>query len=307
MVLKKSNSEFEYLLKKIKTNLKIFYEPENYLIEKLDKNPFHPFKQISSYLFECNYKYNYSGIISSTLSILFAFTSVVNFIEIFNYKCFLSWFTLLLIIFLSIFFLLLSLLSLTKRTIRLNLLQNNYEVFIGDKKIASNHLHNLYIRLNEKNILKTKLVYRLMLCGKDVDNISISPYSYNLQLFRQLGQRLAQNLFLNYFDIHDLSSHHSILNYCPLNKSKIDLWKFLFQEDKIILQKKPIYWLKPNLIRNKFKIKSMVSSDKSKTALFMGPDEKIGQNKDVSPQELKKQLSKLANTLKAVKTLYNIR
>jgi hypothetical protein len=302
------------IIRFIELKLIINLIPYRHFIKNFDKNPYYPFKQLNSYVFEYNYNCYFSGIICLIVSILLASISIINF-KIFKYHKSVSFFlALLLLIFFSIIFFLFGIISFAKRTVRLNLLKNLYDLLIQDKLIATNHIHNLYIRLNEKHILKTKLVYRLTLCGKDMDTIIISPYSHNLQTIRNIGRRLAQNLFLSYFDIHDLSFHHSIINFCPLDESKIDLWKYLIQEKEIILQKNKIYWKKPNLIQSKTKKKkrknnsmslNLTACDQSQN-LSIIESEGYRENSVVSSQELRLKLSKLANGLNAVKTISNV-
>jgi hypothetical protein len=316
MVIENSNLGFEDLLKNFfETRILIYFLPDKYFMRKLDKNPFYPFNQLNAYLFEYSYRYYYTAFFNTILTVILTFISIINCVKILNFKSISSWFTVLLLFLLSILSFILSLISFTKRTLRLDLMQNKYQVFIENKLIACNHLHNIYIRLSEKHIVKTKIVYRLMLCGKNIDTIPISPYSYSLQLFRRLGRRLAQNLYLNYFDIHDLSSHHTILNYCPLNSNKTDLWRFLIQEKEIILQKKLIYWLKPNVARHKIKIYSsnLILKTLSRSISILASEQNhnrkessvksTDQQRDLSSQDIKDQLSKLANTIRAVKIL----
>ena len=301
------NSLFENIVKSfIELKLLICLLPDKYFVKNLDKNPFYPFKQLNSYEFEYMYRYYYSGILCITFSIIFATISIFNFKIFKDYKSVSFFLAILLVVFISIILFLFSIISFNKRTIRLNLLKNKYDLLIQDKLIATNHIHNLYIRLNEKHILKTKLFYRLTLCGKNIENIVISSYSPNLQMIRNLGRRIAQNLFINYFDIHDVSFH----------QSKTDLWKFLVQEKEIILQKNKIYWKKPNLVRARFRCKkknkimknnsmslNLTMYDQSQTLSIIESD--CRENSIVSSQELRLKLSKLANGLKAVKTISN--
>lgn len=306
----------EYFFRKlveIKLLLMVYLMPDKNFMKNLDKNPFHPFEQLNSFLFEFSYKYYYLGIMCVTLTITFVSVIIFN-LKSSNHKSVSFFLSLFLLFLISVILFLFSIVAFTKRTIRINLLESKYELFFQDKLIATNHVHNLYIRLNERHLVKTKQVYRLTLCGKDIDSISVSPYSYGLQKLRYIGRRLAQNLFINYFDIQDLSLHHSIINYCPLDESKTDMWKFLIQEKEIILQKKPIYWIKPNLIRSNLEFKKQPFNNSMSLNLAVQDlsqpmstiDSAESKETRLSSQDLRLQLSKLANTLKAVKNISNV-
>lgn len=120
--------------------------------------------------------------------------------------------------------------------------RNEIQIFFKNSLISENHLHQIFIRLREKCVVKNRLVYYLVLEGQDLDKLNISSYSSNLELVRKLGKKIALNLGVNFFDILNISKHHVVLNHCPSSYSSNDLWDFLINQRRIIIEKQPFYW-----------------------------------------------------------------
>ena len=87
-----------------------------------------------------------------------------------------------------------------------------YQVKCGDN-ISVNSLHNIYIRLmkiNLPSLQKSATVrYQIYIKGYKMESIFIGEMTTKSEL-RLLGQYLAQNLNLNYFDDSNTSEHHVI-------------------------------------------------------------------------------------------------
>jgi hypothetical protein len=231
----------------IENNFLIIKYPEYYLNKSLNENPFYPFCQLDAYVFEYKYR-KYSIAFLYLIASIFYLVSLVdicrilfkNSIELPNrlrFKCF-SIIIICILSILSIFCLILSVYQLILRKICIDLIDNKYEFYLGNRLVHTSSLNHMYIRLNMKTIVRNKVVYRLCIFGRAIDTIVVSNYSYNDVKLRQLGYKIAQNLAINYFDTQDLSEYHEIFNYSARES---------MPNQKLNIKSDNIYWLKPNL------------------------------------------------------------
>ncbi|RNA22274.1 transmembrane protein -like [Brachionus plicatilis] len=123
-------------------------------------------------------------------------------------------------------------------------LRRKYSFYIVDNLIIENDLHQIYIRLTEKVVVKNQTVFCLILNGKSIDEIEISSYCKNAQFLRKIGKKLSLNLGINYFDILDKSEQHQILNYCQFHNFPDDMWKHMLSQTRIVIDKNMFYWKK---------------------------------------------------------------
>ncbi|KAI9206883.1 uncharacterized protein BJ171DRAFT_641686 [Polychytrium aggregatum] len=85
--------------------------------------------------------------------------------------------------------------------------------FSHNKKVhIRGHYYNIYIRLRKEVRSGTKYYY-LVLNGFQIDSRKISGISTKLEAMRTLGQKIAENLNLNYFDESNTSQHHVIRHF----------------------------------------------------------------------------------------------
>ena len=80
-------------------------------------------------------------------------------------------------------------------------------------KVGCHSLHNIYVRLLKVNLpslqRNVKVQYQLYIKGYKMAPIYIGEMVHKHQL-RLIGQYLAQNLNINYFDDSNTSEHHII-------------------------------------------------------------------------------------------------
>lgn len=201
------------------------------------------------------------------------------------------------------------------------MLNMKYYCFCGQKLVAENNLNKIFIKLEEKFVVKNKMIYCLVLDGKNVDKYVISSFCNDFKVLRKLGQKTALNLGINYFDILDSSQYHKILNFCPDDFDSKDLWNFLFNQNRIIIEKQPFYWkridkneqcsldyqenysnasLSSNITIKSVKNVSSISLNLSKNLSY---DQ--GQEAVISFNQLQNQLNILSQQIKAIKSLKN--
>lgn len=227
--------------------IKQFIEPETKLKYLTDQNPFYPFFQSNSYQYV--YKYRLSS--KSFKNLLLAFLSFILFSSIMDTIVdsnstfyFLFWSTSIIALIFMIYFFLRFVVFFQNRTLIIDLLNKKYSFFVFDNLIIENDLHQIYIRLIEKLVVKNQKVFCLVLSGKNIDEIELSSYSKNEKILRKIGKKLSFNLGINYFDIMDKSKQHHIINFCRFDNNADDMWKHLLAQERIIISKNMFYWKK---------------------------------------------------------------
>eukprot|EP00164_Ancoracysta_twista_P006711 GFYU01009404.1.p1 GENE.GFYU01009404.1~~GFYU01009404.1.p1 ORF type:complete len:299 (+),score=66.80 GFYU01009404.1:131-1027(+) len=97
------------------------------------------------------------------------------------------------------------------RVYKLNEDTMTYIFQIGNKYTYEGQYHNIYIRLIRRIDMSTgNLLYYLTLNGYKMEHQLISPASRNRKDMRKVGQKIAEALTINYFDISDRSRHHVV-------------------------------------------------------------------------------------------------
>jgi len=90
-----------------------------------------------------------------------------------------------------------------------------YSFIVGDR-IATGKYHNIYIRLSKETLTRKydRPKYHLVLDGVKVDRQRLTTRpSTDLKSLRRLGQKLAKNIKINFFDEANISIHHKIRHY----------------------------------------------------------------------------------------------
>jgi len=87
-----------------------------------------------------------------------------------------------------------------------------YEFYISTALVYRGRLRNAYVRLKGIGTGGGETYYCLIFNGYQMEELTITGYTTSLMKLRKLGRRLAMRLNVNYFDVHDLSSHHTILH-----------------------------------------------------------------------------------------------
>eukprot|EP00455_Lapot_gusevi_P036224 TRINITY_DN4023_c0_g1_i2.p1 TRINITY_DN4023_c0_g1~~TRINITY_DN4023_c0_g1_i2.p1 ORF type:complete len:211 (-),score=31.87 TRINITY_DN4023_c0_g1_i2:329-961(-) len=82
---------------------------------------------------------------------------------------------------------------------------------LGNQVVIEGPLHNIYIRLR-KQIDSARTYYYLILNGYRIDKYVLTGTSENMNKMRSLGQKLAHNLRINYFDEANISAQHRVLH-----------------------------------------------------------------------------------------------
>ncbi|KAI8919594.1 hypothetical protein BC831DRAFT_481121 [Entophlyctis helioformis] len=90
-----------------------------------------------------------------------------------------------------------------------------YEYASGDQVHVHGDFSNIYIRLHREALesLYRQRTYYLVLNGFEMDRLPLCAPTPNLDELRQIGQRIASNLNLNYFDEANISKHHVIRHF----------------------------------------------------------------------------------------------
>jgi len=114
----------------------------------------------------------------------------------------------------------------TFRNDRIYILDENsatYSFVVGQRSCSGTY-HNIYIRLSKENTQGQPLSsitppqYHLVLDGVKIDQQRITKCSCSdLKLLRKLGQKLAKNLNINYFDEANVSVFHNVRHW-PADK-----------------------------------------------------------------------------------------
>lgn len=186
----------------------IFFKRQLTAVEKLEnlleENPCYPFKQNEDKLeFSARYARFWAGLIGSIVSLIVVILMAA--LDQFENTYFL-WPALALIV--SLF----TLYSYREvRNYTLDPTTLTYTFRLGQRVVVKSEYHNVYIRLRSK-IASGHVYYYLIFNGYRIDKIFVSSDSEDLTGMRRLGQRLASNLNLNYFDIANVSPHHVVMH-----------------------------------------------------------------------------------------------
>ncbi|CAF0704350.1 unnamed protein product [Brachionus calyciflorus] len=319
-------------LNKILKQIKFIVEPETKLKYRLDKNPFYPFTQIESFKFV----YEYRLLTKSLINLMFSYVCfgfVTEFLQtIINSKFqiyFLLWISAFVTHCFTFFFLARSFIFIQKRRLVIDLLNRNYSFFVSDDLVIKNDLHQIYIRLIERYVVKNQRIFCLVLDGKGIDKLELCSFCNNFELLRKLAQKLCLNLGLNYFDMSNKSKYHQILNYCYSEDSQDDFWKHLLNQNRIIISKNAFYW--KNLLDKNydFSESNLISDNDGKTTELFSVSQLVSEVASVrsmnsstshlqkvsnfdqaqeavlSFNQLKNQLDMLSQQIKAIQNLKN--
>ena len=211
-------------------------------------SPFYPFKQIDSSKFECRYRFKLLCTFQIFSSLLCFCLSLQFFNQVNKHRRF----DFALVLFFIIFFLLFAFIMLLHafesaqiRKIRINNPENKCEVFLSEKLISVFELSKIYIKLVEKYVVKNRHVYYLVLDGKHISKLTISCMSEKKDKMRKMGQILASNLCINFWDCDELSSFHLIFHISDSynEENSFDIFKHNLNEDPLISADKS--FLKP--------------------------------------------------------------
>jgi len=86
---------------------------------------------------------------------------------------------------------------------------NCYNFYIANKVVTTGDFHNIYIRLR-KRFDSGRTYYYLIFNGFRIDKQVLTGTCTKADSMRKLGQQLAQNLGINYFDETNVSHHHVV-------------------------------------------------------------------------------------------------
>ncbi|KAI9352723.1 hypothetical protein BDR26DRAFT_849752 [Obelidium mucronatum] len=103
--------------------------------------------------------------------------------------------------------------------------QKEYIFSHNDTIHVRGQYYNIYIRLRREVRSGSKPYYHLVLNGYEIDARRITGSSTNVEKLRKLGQKIAKNLNLNYFDDANTSPHHVIRHF------RMDKQVFSFRRD----------------------------------------------------------------------------
>eukprot|EP00835_Amoeboradix_gromovi_P004973 NODE_427_length_8836_cov_0.452215.p4 type:complete len:202 gc:universal NODE_427_length_8836_cov_0.452215:7016-7621(+) len=191
----------------------MLFNRQKTLEQKLKLNPYHPFTlsvQNSQVNVESIFTYTqrpkrfyYFGLCGIATAIILVFIMCTSSLE--NPYLLILIFSLLVNV-LGAFH------SRNKITYTINHKSKNYQVRSGDS-IFNGSLYNVYIRLVKVSFpalqKNSRIHYQLYLKGFSIKSVFIGEMKGKQQL-RLLGQYLAQNLNINYFDDNNTSEHHVV-------------------------------------------------------------------------------------------------
>ncbi|KAI9217351.1 hypothetical protein BC828DRAFT_391388 [Blastocladiella britannica] len=189
---------------------------EAILREEVDKNPFYPFNRVSPTRFRLSVRYRrlYAAVafllvslavligwiatqsVSNNSYFLFPlFTTVISIAALLNYR--------------------------SKRVYILDHETLQYSFAYDDTVYTKGHFHNAYIRLRRETrsgaVGPVRLkYYYLVFNGFQMDVLRISGTTSNVNELRRLGQIMANNLNINYFDENNSSEHHTVRHLRPM-------------------------------------------------------------------------------------------
>ncbi|ORZ38789.1 hypothetical protein BCR44DRAFT_34940 [Catenaria anguillulae PL171] len=182
---------------------------ESKLLEKLESNPLYPFERLGPNIYRLSVRYRklYVAVLGLVVSVLFIIvwtsTNLVSDNNLFLFP---------------LFGVIISLASIhnyrPRRIYTLNMETMEYTFAHDNTLYTRGALHNVYIRLKREargsTGARSARYYYLVFNGFQVDQRRISGSSTNVNELRRLGQLIAANLNLNYFDEANSSEHHVI-------------------------------------------------------------------------------------------------
>ncbi|KAG9395891.1 Protein of unknown function DUF4579 [Carpediemonas membranifera] len=179
-------------------------QPDKTLALKLKENPYHPFQRVGDQSFQLKRRYS---IIFVSITLIVFCVSIMAGLVILGYQeeQYILWLTVLLMWACCLMW--------TFKNPREYLLDGEKEICtyrVGRKSVVVNY-HNIYIRLRKSKSTGRRVQYQLIFNGQQLERQSITTRSTpNLQNLRKLGQQIAANLNINYFDELNMSRHHVI-------------------------------------------------------------------------------------------------
>lgn len=240
----------EYLinvLNNLFVKIKHFIEPEKKIKYLFNNNPFYPFSQSNSYEFIYNYRLGSRSFVNALLAcsslLIFSFM-IDNIIYCDSTIYSLFWSTAVISLMFMFFFFSKFMIFYQKRTLIIDVLKRKYSFYVGKNLVIDNDLHQIYVRLTQKLVVKNQKVFCLVLNGKGIDEIELFSYCKNEEFLRKIGKKLSLNLGINYFDILDKSKQHQILNFCQFKEYPDDMLKHLLNQTRMVISKNMFYWKK---------------------------------------------------------------
>eukprot|EP00741_Cyanophora_paradoxa_P001900 tig00000523_g1840.t1 len=187
------------------TQRKTVYEQYS---SKLDRNPVYPFKKLNDNVYRYEVRYSrfwvalvflvlgligmiFCGIAGAVFQAYFVMTVGVTIFSlgtVYSYK--------------------------DMREYVLDGNAKQYIFRIGKKEVTRGEYHNVYIRVR-KRFDAGRMYYYLIFNGYRIDKQIISGTSRKMEEMRELGQRLAEGLGINYFDEANVSQHHVVRHRRP--------------------------------------------------------------------------------------------
>jgi uncharacterized protein YerC len=219
---KKANERLKDVLRHFRDEYILKYlKPERSFAFELEMNPFHPFKQTNSFEYEFTYQRSYIKCFLYLIFLIWAMRysfiegaqvfeiTVLEAIPIAVTKVLLKFVILVCIFFNSIRKPLLD--AYFERKLVIKHLENCYSFYLDDRLAACSSLENLYLRIDEKHVIRNKVIYSLVVYGRGVEPIETNSETSDLDRIRKVGRQLAYNLGVNFFDVDDKSLHHEII------------------------------------------------------------------------------------------------
>ncbi|XP_051872069.1 cation channel sperm-associated auxiliary subunit TMEM249-like [Pristis pectinata] len=105
--------------------------------------------------------------------------------------------------------------SIGRRSLIIDLNENEYEFYIYRYLMHKGPLDEIYIRLKSQKTGQGVFYYSLILNGPHIELLNLTgiKLSQNAEKLERLGLRLSTKLNLNYFDCFDVSPRHSIRHW----------------------------------------------------------------------------------------------
>eukprot|EP00026_Physarum_polycephalum_P017448 Phypoly_transcript_18675.p1 GENE.Phypoly_transcript_18675~~Phypoly_transcript_18675.p1 ORF type:complete len:206 (+),score=5.84 Phypoly_transcript_18675:85-702(+) len=186
---------------------------------KLDENPYYPFTKIGAnkFFFMVRYTRFFMSIAVFVISLLIV-------ILLAAFKLAFQFYFILCVVTLIYS----GAVAFTYRGVRQYTLDGDTQLYTFKIRQQSPNVgpyHNVYIRLRKTMDSGTAMFY-LIFNGYQMEKIVLTGTSHNMTALRQLGQQLASNLNINYFDEPNVSPHHVLRHDRPA-ESKMKRVKIL--------------------------------------------------------------------------------